>query len=274
MRGLYCFLSANPTIRDYCGLRKLPDRRTFDRRYKQFAPSAEAQLRSLGLTLLLEGVVAPKIVATDSSLIKADGPVWHQEQKKEGIIPAGLRNLDREAEWGHSHYHGWIYGYKVHGSCTASGSVHIFTDATVTKGNAADNMVYAQRIEFIPALTEDVLADTGFDDGKLFRSLEEKGKHLYVPIGASASTSPERLRWVARCQSEDGKRKYKLREVSIEPLFGYIKELFDLEQLHVKGLGNGATEILLAFYAYDLIVLFNYLEGFPLGAVKNLLDII
>jgi len=144
----------------------------------------------------------------------------------------------------------------------------------VTKGNAADNIVYAQRIEFIPSLTEDVLADTGFDDGKLFRSCEERGKRLYVPIEASASTSAERLRWVARCQSEDGKRKYKLREISIEPLFGYIKELFDLKKLHVKGLGNGSTEILLAFYTYNLIVLYNYLEGFSLGAVKNILDII
>jgi len=46
----------------------------------------------------------------------------------------------------------------------------------------ADNIVYEQRIEFIPPLTRDVLGDTGFDDGKLFRSCEAQGKHLYVPI--------------------------------------------------------------------------------------------
>ena len=44
-------------------------------------------------------------------MVKAKGPVWHKKQKEQGIVPKGLRNLDREATWGYSPADGWLYGH-------------------------------------------------------------------------------------------------------------------------------------------------------------------
>ena len=43
---------------------------------------------------------------------KAKGPVWHKKQKEKGIIPNGLRGIDKEATWCKSNADGWVYGLK------------------------------------------------------------------------------------------------------------------------------------------------------------------
>lgn len=50
---------------------------------------------------------------TDKSLFKAQGPVWHQGDRKAGRIPEKLRHLDSDASWSKSGYHGWVYGYAL-----------------------------------------------------------------------------------------------------------------------------------------------------------------
>jgi hypothetical protein len=42
---------------------------------------------------------------------KAKGPVWHKKQKEQGIIPEGLRGIDKEATWCKSNADGWVYGH-------------------------------------------------------------------------------------------------------------------------------------------------------------------
>jgi len=42
---------------------------------------------------------------------KAKGPVWHKKQKEQGIIPEGLRGIDKEATWYKSNADGWVYGH-------------------------------------------------------------------------------------------------------------------------------------------------------------------
>ncbi|MFN3134456.1 MAG: hypothetical protein ACK44H_02680 [Candidatus Kryptonium sp.] len=44
-------------------------------------------------------------------LVEAKGPVWHKKHKEEGIIPKGLKGVDKQATWGNSKYDGWVYGY-------------------------------------------------------------------------------------------------------------------------------------------------------------------
>lgn len=44
-------------------------------------------------------------------MTRARGPVWHQKQKKQGILPKGLHGLDRQATWYFSKLDGWIYGH-------------------------------------------------------------------------------------------------------------------------------------------------------------------
>ena len=67
---------------------------------------------------------------------------------------------------------------------------------------------------------------------------------------------------------------YGRRSTSIEPLFGYVKEHFDLQELHNHGLYKSGAEILAAMAAYNLIVLYNHCEGLTPRAVKAFLDVL
>ena len=46
----------------------------------------------------------------DKSMSEALGRKWHQRDRKRGVLPEGLRNVDRESEWGDSAYRGWVQG--------------------------------------------------------------------------------------------------------------------------------------------------------------------
>lgn len=59
-----------------------------------------------------EGLVKPYILATDSTLLKSHGKVWHKSSMKKGIVPCS--GIDTDARWGYSHTKGWIFGYKLH----------------------------------------------------------------------------------------------------------------------------------------------------------------
>jgi hypothetical protein len=54
-------------------------------------------------------------------LFKAQGTVWHQSDRKIGRIPEKLRNLDTDATWSKSGYHGWLYVYGIHLTATQAG---------------------------------------------------------------------------------------------------------------------------------------------------------
>ena len=72
--------------------------------------------------------------------------------------------------------------------------------------------------------------------------------------------------------AEEQQARYAQRGTSIEPFFGTIKDFFCLNPLPRQGKRHAATFILLALYAWNLLVLFNFLNDRPLGAVKSLLD--
>jgi hypothetical protein len=59
--------------------------------------------------------VNPSITATDSTLIKAKGRIWHKSSMEKGIIPRF--GIDTDVRWGYSHTKGWIFGYKLYISC-------------------------------------------------------------------------------------------------------------------------------------------------------------
>jgi len=67
---------------------------------------------------------------------------------------------------------------------------------------------------------------------------------------------------------------YERRSLLIEPLWRYVKELFDLTELHQHGIFAGEVEVLSAMVSYDLIVLYNHLEGLKPRAVKSFLDVL
>ncbi len=87
--------------------------------------------------MLIEGLVDLSITAIDSTLIKANGHVWHKSSMKKGEILV-LRALI-DARWGYSHTKGWIFGYKLHLTSTTGELVAPLTASDVTTANVPDN---------------------------------------------------------------------------------------------------------------------------------------
>ena len=95
-RSLHEFLSIdlpyNRKVMRACGLptesQFLPNRRTFDRRLKTISTDIKERIITMGLLFVLESLVNPYILATDSTLIKANkGKIWHKSSMDKGIVP-------------------------------------------------------------------------------------------------------------------------------------------------------------------------------------------
>ncbi len=100
-----------------CGLIKIPSRRTFDRRLKTISTDIKERISTMGYLFVVEGLVDLSITATDMYSFKAKGSVWHKSSIMEkGIVPCS--GIDTDARWGYSHTKGWIFGYKLHLTCT------------------------------------------------------------------------------------------------------------------------------------------------------------
>lgn len=275
-RSVWRFLSGMPLVAEACGLTRIPDRRTLDRRLVEIAPEAEEQIKVLGLVLSIESVTDATIAASDGSAFATPGPVWHKKDKAAGIVPEGLHGLDIEADWIPSDYHGWVYGYKAHVTISASSStVRVVLGATVT-GSACESHVLPAPVVDLPPMVRTLLLDAGYDDGDLIAACEQRGIEVLAPLSKSIgqTTSQSRRDRAAYLASPIGKSRYRQRGSTIEPFFGTIKDFFHLNPLPVQGQSKASAFILLALYAWDLIILSNFITHRPLGEVKPLLDLL
>ena len=86
------------------GWQQPPHRTTIARRYKALYEVIKAFVLFIGqqhAADLSEQFNLAHLVA-DKSLFKARGPVWHQVDRKAGVVPNHLRNLDTDATWSKS----------------------------------------------------------------------------------------------------------------------------------------------------------------------------
>ena len=153
--------------------------------------------------------------------------------------------------------------------------MRIVFDATVT-GSACESHVLQARVPHLPATVKTLLLDAGYDDGDLIRLCADYGVHVLAPLSKPIGVSlPQDRRDRANfLASEEDKLRYKQRACSIEPVFSTLKSLFHLDPLPVQGKTKASVFILLALFACNLIVLFNFLSDRPLGAVKSVLDLL
>jgi hypothetical protein len=124
-----------------CGLVTIPSRRTFDRRLKTMSTDIKERISTMGYLFVAEGLVDSFIAAVDSTLMKAKGHVWHKSSMEKGEVPCP--GIDTDARWGYSHTKGWIFGYKLHLTCTAAiDELVVPLTADVTTANVPDNRMY------------------------------------------------------------------------------------------------------------------------------------
>lgn len=275
-RSVWRYLKGTPEVAAACGLSRIPDRRTLDRRLDDIGFEAERQIAALGLVLSLEAVTDGSLAASDGSAFEAHGPVWHKKDKKAGHIPDGLHGLDQEADWIQSTYHGWVYGYKAHVTVSvAPTTVRTVLSAKIT-GSACESHVLQAQLDSLPPTVETLLLDAGYDDAALLADCAQRDIHVLVPLSkpVGKSTPQDRRDRAAFLASPEGKARYQKRGCTIEPFFATIKAFFQLDPLPVQGESAVSAFILLALYAWNLIVLFNFLNHRPLGQVKPVLDLL
>ena len=154
-------------------------------------------------------------------------------------------------------------------------TVRVVLGATVT-GAACESHVLQARVKDLPPLVRTLLLDAGDDDGDLIADCAEYGIEVLAPLSKPVGkTTPQDPRdRAAYLASPQGKAPYQQRGSSIEPFFATIKDFFHLHPLPLQGKANASALILLALYAWNLIVMFNFVNNRPLGEVKPVLDLL
>ena len=112
------WLHKHPEVVEMLGWEQIPHCTTIGHRYKRLYELLQLFVFYIGQNKsgLAEQLDQSHLVE-DKSLFKARGPVWHERMRKAGRIPPRLRNLDTDATWSRSAYHGWVYGYGLHMTC-------------------------------------------------------------------------------------------------------------------------------------------------------------
>ena len=258
----------NARVMKACGLERVPDRRTFDRRLRGADADIVSRIDAMGALFVEERFVDPYVACVDSTILKARrGLQWHAKHMREGRVP--YTGIDTEAKWGKSRTKGWLYGYKLHLTCS-TGSLIVPLSAEFTTANVPDNQMY-ERVTSSLRGVRYVDADEGYDDKDLYRLSKERGFDLVCPIERYASTPPERVELVLFYESDLGQAVYSWRMRSIEPLIEQIKDVFAIDPLPVRGVAKNRSIALLCVLLYQLTVYYNHATGRPLREVKHML---
>ncbi|MBI5145851.1 MAG: transposase, partial [Thaumarchaeota archaeon] len=240
-----------------CGLHCIPDRRTFDRRFKIIP--VQNIITSMGLLFIKQGFVEDGVAAVDSAMVRCK-KVWHKSDMQKGRIP--ISGIDTDARWGYSKAKGWIFGYKMHVSCS-TGKIVVPLTADTSTANVYDPHMYDILVEPLAGLVSYVAADSIYSGGEQYDYSESKGIVLVCPIKRYRHTKGERLKRCHFFKSTKGQRIIR-RRGAIERLFDRIKDTFGIEPLQVRGMHNVSSHVLMCVFVYQVAIYYNCMMG-----VKN-----
>ena len=170
-------------------------------------------------------------------MIQAKGPVWHQKQKKQGIIPKGLTGIDREATWSKSNADGWVYG---HGTFSmVSHDVSVLGCFVWMPNSAHEAKRMWVETEGYTGTIDTIIMDSKADDCGLFRDFKEKRRMNFITQPRrNMDKTPERRAFIQAMQSHKNKQYYKERSQTVEPMQGIVKDIFDLDRCWMRGNQN------------------------------------
>jgi hypothetical protein len=170
-------------------------------------------------------------------MVKAKGPVWHKKQKREGIVPQGLRGLDKEATWGRSGYDGWVYG---HGSfCITSYDIPIVGVFKWMPNSGDEAKLMGVEVSKLEGVVKKVFMDSRADDQKLYGRLkQQRGIRLVTVPRKGMDKSESRRQMIQEMLTEENKSDYRKRATTVEPMQGVVKEVFELDNCWMRDNAN------------------------------------
>ena len=236
---------------------RYPTRRTWERRLKAMPATLPAQIGCLGrylVALIQPWAAYGRAAAIDSTILLANGGVWHKKDRDKGVVPH--TSIDTEAHWTKSGWHGWCYGWKLHLVATAA-AVWIPLAADLTPANEADNEVAPALLRELPAEARFILGDLHYNAPNVQETCEQGGQILvttqYGPYPHTGDGVEVRRLF------------HKLRSVAIENFNEQFKGIFDgHSQVPTKGLRNTRRFALGAILLYQLALLYRFQHDQPL----------
>jgi len=236
---------------------RYPARRTWERRLKAMPATLPAQIGCLGrylVTLIQPWAVYGRAVALDSTILLANGGVWHKKDRAQGLVPH--TSIDTEAHWTKSGWHGWCYGWKLHLAATVA-AVWIPLAAELTAANAADNESAPALLWELPAEAHFVLGDRHYNAPNVQATCDQSGRILLTPHYGRYPHTGDGV--------EVRRLFHQLRSSAIENFNEQFKGIFDGHgQVPTKGLLSTRRFALGAILLYQLALLYRFQHDQPL----------
>lgn len=234
-----------------------PTRHTWERRLKAMPATLPAQIGCLGrhlVVLLQPWAGSGRGAAIDSTILLANGGVWHKQDRDKGVVPH--TSIDTEAHWTKSGWHGWCYGWKLH-LVTTVAAVWIPLAAELTPANEADNEVAPQLLRQLPAEVRFVFGDRHYNAPNVQEICDKGGQILVTTHYGPYPHSGDGV--------EVRRILHKLRSSAIENFNEQFKAIFDGHgQVPTKGLINTQRFALGAILLYQLALLYRFQHDQPL----------
>lgn len=252
VRGLYTFLTSS----DGCAIAAaipfpegaIPNRRTFDRRFKTSMLSVQVAMITITQFAIRRFHLGIARLSLDNRMFPAFGGIWHRKDQKKGIIPKGLRNVDRTAGWGISAYRGWVYGHALDVFVTTGKIVFpvlAFARSLLIRGNTAAKQ-FATLLPHVKSGA--VAADSEYCDEALGILLAETGRLLYAPSKQYPENVPKQ-------------KTYRKRKITVEPFYERFLLAFQLRgKLDRKG-PQAWSYLVCCCLLYQLMVVYNLSMG-------------
>ena len=170
-----------------------------------------------------------------------------------------------------SKHHEYRQAYNAQAVVDAGGGAQLILGARVSNC-ASDRGELVADIEAIPAelgLPGTILADNGYANGDEVAALAESGiealvataaegrrrRHDFRPAKAETPAKEPKAEWLqvmaAKLASEEGRALYRLRQQTVEPVFGIIKAVLGFTGFSMRGLDKVAGEWDLVALAYN-----------------------
>lgn len=209
-----------------------------------------------------------KKASADKMMVKARGPVWHQKQKKQGIVPKGLRGLDRDGIWGKSQAKGWIYGHGTFMLTPFDIPIVGIFQWMPNAGNEAKRM--EQEIIRYEGIIKKIFMDSKADDCKMYFRLKQNHRiQLVTSPRKNMDKSPERKHMIKDMLTKQNKRDYKQRSTTVEPMQGLIDNIFELERCWMRGNVNNRWLFAAMGVAVQMAQLHAYQDKRSTWDIKN-----
>jgi hypothetical protein len=267
------WLTQHPQVVKGLGWEQVPHRTTLSRRYKQLYEVVQAFVQFIGQDAGdLDARLRQQHLVEDKSPFKALGPVWHQSDRRAGRLPAKLRNLDTDATWTKSGYHGWVYGYGLHLTCNEDAFPALIQ---VETGAVAETTVINDKepilLHQLQSVT--VTADNSYTQARRIRRWAKAGVVLLTPAtkwrNGRFAQAYHRFR-----QRPHNRQHLQRRRTSIEPAFNLMAQIIGTtarqKQLPVKGLANVRACLAIATLSLQLAMIVNTIWGRPLRNVSTI----